>query len=152
MDQGHEELESERFQSSDMLKGNGLSVGTREASDPEVVGVAKRRSFPVVYKLRILKEADACKNPREMGLLLRREGIYSSQLTRWRQRREKMANKNGRSIKAKRTREIEKENECLRRENAKLQFKLKRAEGMLDLQKKAAALFAHLDEQKEKSE
>ena len=50
----------------------------------EVTEKAKRRTFPVEYKRRIVKQADACKAPGEIGALLRREGLYSSQLATWR--------------------------------------------------------------------
>ena len=55
--------------------------------DPEVPARAKRRRFTARYKLRILEEADACRAPGEVGALLRREGLYSSQLTQWRRAR-----------------------------------------------------------------
>jgi transposase len=44
---------------------------------------------PVEYKRRIVKEADACKGPGDIGALLRREGLYSSQLANWRAARER---------------------------------------------------------------
>ena len=56
--------------------------------DPEVSAKAQRRRFPAEYRLRILKEADACRKPGEVGALLRREGLYSSLLTNWRRQRE----------------------------------------------------------------
>ena len=52
----------------------------------EVTEKAKRRAFTVEYKRKIVKEADACKEPGEIGALLRREGLYSSHLTTWRRR------------------------------------------------------------------
>src|SRR5829696_3118909 len=55
----------------------------------EVTEKAKRRTFPVEYKRKIVKEADACKAPGEIGTLLRREGLYSSQLATWRGARER---------------------------------------------------------------
>lgn len=51
--------------------------------DPEVAERAHRRQFTASYKLRVLQEADACKDG-ELGALLRREGLYSSHLTRLR--------------------------------------------------------------------
>src|SRR5450759_838889 len=56
--------------------------------DPELVERAKRRRFTAEYKLRVLREADACSQPGEVGALLRREGLYSSLLTEWRRARE----------------------------------------------------------------
>ena len=56
--------------------------------DPEVPATVQRRRFSAAYRLRILKEADACKKPGEVGALLRREGLYSSLLANWRRQRE----------------------------------------------------------------
>ncbi|MEM4846680.1 MAG: hypothetical protein QW794_02855, partial [Thermosphaera sp.] len=56
--------------------------------NPEVVEKPKRRQFTAEYKLRILQEAEACA-PGELGALLRREGLYSSNLTNWRRQRAK---------------------------------------------------------------
>jgi transposase-like protein len=58
------------------------------APDPELVERARRRRFTAEYKLRVVREADACTAPGEVGALLRREGLYSSHLTQWRQARE----------------------------------------------------------------
>ena len=57
--------------------------------DPELVERARRRRFTAEYKLQILREADACSKPGEIGALLRREGLYSSLLTEWRRQRER---------------------------------------------------------------
>jgi transposase-like protein len=56
--------------------------------DPELVVRPLRRRFSADYKLRVLREADACRRPGEIGALLRREGLYSSLLTEWRRARE----------------------------------------------------------------
>src|SRR4249919_1933629 len=55
----------------------------------EVVAKASRRRFPVEYKRKIVREADACKTPGAVGALLRREGLYASHLTTWRAARER---------------------------------------------------------------
>jgi transposase len=49
---------------------------------------ATRRRFDAAYRLRIVEEADKCTKPGEVGQLLRREGLYSSQLTNWRRQRD----------------------------------------------------------------
>ena len=59
--------------------------GARPAPDPEVVAKPKRRQFTAEYRLRILEEADRCTQPGEVGRLLRREGLYTSHLSAWRQ-------------------------------------------------------------------
>lgn len=54
------------------------------AASTEVVAVAKRRKFTTAYMQRIVREADACTAPGAIGALLRREGLYSSHLSKWR--------------------------------------------------------------------
>ena len=66
--------------------GRALSVGV--VPDPELVEAPRRRRFTAEYKLRIVREADACTRSGEIGALLRREGLYSSLLTEWRRARE----------------------------------------------------------------
>src|SRR5437762_13425518 len=56
-----------------------------ERENGEVVAVARRRKFTASYKRRIVREGDACSNPGAVGALLRREGLYSSHLSIWRQ-------------------------------------------------------------------
>jgi transposase len=58
------------------------------APDPEFVRRPRRRRFSAEYKLRILKEAEACTQPGGIGALLRREGLYSGHLSKWRRQRE----------------------------------------------------------------
>jgi transposase-like protein len=109
--------------------------------DTEVVGVAKRRVFSAAYKRRILEEADRAR-PGEIGLILRREGLYSSHLAVWRKVRSDMASK-------KTTREEVVDVAAYRRlekENAKLKLKLRRGEAMLELQKKAHEILGYDDE------
>ena len=63
----------------------GIRVGV---PDPELVDRPRRRRFSAEYKLRIVREADACSRSGEVGELLRREGLYSSLLTEWRRARD----------------------------------------------------------------
>src|SRR4030067_676007 len=60
-----------------------------EGTQTEVVAKAKRRQHPAEYKLRILREIDECKGSGEVGALLRREGLYSSLVSKWREQRER---------------------------------------------------------------
>jgi transposase-like protein len=119
----------------------GSSGPGKGVPDPEVVARPKRRRFTAEYKLRILREADACKQPGEIGALLRREGLYSSHLVQWRRRREQAAHtqlksrKRGPKAKARDPRLKQ-----LERENARLQRRLKRMALLLDIQKKVGAL------------
>ena len=57
--------------------------------DPEVLERPRRRRFSAEYRLRILRQADACTMPGELGALLRREGLYSSSLANWRRQRDR---------------------------------------------------------------
>ena len=73
------------------MEENGTAPGSGEAkrsaaapADPEVVDKPLRRRFDPSYKLRIVEGADRCTEPGEVGRLLRREGLYSSHLTTWR--------------------------------------------------------------------
>ena len=59
----------------------------RRAPDPEVLAKPTRRRFSAEYRLRIVEEADRCREPGEIGRLLRREGLYSSHLSTWRKAR-----------------------------------------------------------------
>ena len=64
---------------------SGLSATLRAPTpDPEVPAKVQRRRFTAEYRLRLLREADACKKPGALGALLRREGLYSSHLANWR--------------------------------------------------------------------
>ena len=44
----------------------------------------QRRDFTTEFKERILREVDACSERGAIGAILRREGLYSSQLSDWR--------------------------------------------------------------------
>jgi transposase-like protein len=126
-------------------EGGGTGFGLESRTpDPEVVERPARRRFSAEYKRRILREADHCQKKGELGALLRREGLYASHLTMWRRAREKgeigalSPKKRGR--KATRNDPLYKENERLRREKAVVERKLKQAEILLDIQKKASEL------------
>jgi len=110
----------------------------------EVVGKEQRRRFSAEYKLRILREADACKKPGEIGALLRREGLYSSHLASWRAARERgelrALSPKKRGPKAKRPDPREKRIAELERENRRLQARAERAEALVAVQKKLSEL------------
>jgi len=63
------------------------------AVEPEVISIARWRRFSAEYKLRILKEADQCRDSLQIGLLLLQEGLYSHHLYRWRQWRNELSKK-----------------------------------------------------------
>jgi len=111
------------------------------AVDPEVSAKAQRRRFPAEYRLRILKEAESCKKPGELGALLRREGLYSSHLITWRQQRERGALAGMRATKrGPKARPVDPRVKQLEAENRRLQRKLQRAETIITLQKKVAEI------------
>ena len=62
-------------------------AGGTAPPDPEVPARHARRRFTTAYKLEILRRADACRRPGDLGALLRREGLYSSHLVTWRRQR-----------------------------------------------------------------
>ena len=112
-----------------------------EVADPEVVVVATRRQFSAGYKQQILEEAAGCDEPGEVGALLRREGLYSSHLTRWRkQRSEGQINGLSRQKRGRKADAQTQEMEQLRAENERLQAQLEQAELIMDVQKKLSQL------------
>ena len=70
-------------------RATGGSPNAPVAGETEVVAKARRRRFTAEYKRRILREADRCTHPGEIGALLRREGLYSSHVTTWRAARDR---------------------------------------------------------------
>lgn len=109
--------------------------GAGQMANPEVVSVAKRRRHSAEYKLKVLAEIDA--NPGKTGIILRREGLYSSYLSKWRKWRDEMAAEKRPTSKNK---QMHNELAKLKRENARLNLKLQKAEGIIELQKKASEL------------
>ena len=111
--------------------------------DPEVVAKSKRRRFTAAYKQQILTKADAAAEHGGIGALLRREGLYSSHLGKW--RRERAASiRQGleprkRGPKSKRS-PLTEENQKLQRANERLTEQLRKAEIIIDVQKKVGAL------------
>ena len=136
-------LQADREKSSD-------SVIQDQVPDSEVVPKARRRSFSKGEKLRILKLADACTQPGEIGALLRKEGLYSSYLATWREQRDKgqLDQKRGRPEKDPKDKELAR----LRAENAKLSKKLEQAETIIEVQKKLSALLGLNNDQTEKGD
>lgn len=117
----------------------------RSPPEVEVLAKAERRRFTLEYKRQILQEAERCRLPGETGALLRREGLYSSHLAAWRAARSRgelsgaVPKKRGPTAAAphpdsKRILQLE-------RENRRLHARAERAEALVELQKKVAALF-----------
>jgi len=112
--------------------------------DPEVCEKKPRRRFTAAYKLRILKEFDACTQPVEKGTLLRREGLYHSNICTWSRQREKgelqglAPKKRGRKVKE--ANPLAKSVAQLERENRRLNEKLRKAETIIEVQKKVSEI------------
>lgn len=114
--------------------------GIRAVPDPEVTEKAVRRKFTAAFKLRILKEAEACTRQGQLGALLRREGLYYSNITLWRRQINQGLIPKKRGPLAKKPDPNVRRIAELERENAKLTHKLKHAELIIDVQKKVADL------------
>ena len=126
--------------------GGEVSKEGARRSDPEVPEKAQRRRFTAEYKLGILEAADACRDSGEVGALLRREGLYTSNVSVWRQQRQsgalnglqpsKRGRKPRRHPEAKRIEQLERENRRLREE-------LRKAQVIIEVQKKVAHLLGN---------
>ena len=101
--------------------------------DPEVPARHVRRRFTTAYKLEILRKADACTRPGELGALLRQEGLYSSHVVTWRRQREHGLTPKTRG--RKRT-ALDPRVKKLEQENRRLTSRLQRAETIIAFQKK----------------
>lgn len=105
-----------------------------------------RRQFGPEYKLRILQEVDSNRGTRgAIGEILRREGLYASQVAMWKRELEMQlaegikARKRG--PKADPTIPLKKENDRLAKQNTRLKDELRRARLVIDAQKKIAEMF-----------
>lgn len=122
----------------------GAATGTPVHPDPEVPEKRQRRKYTAAYKKQILEEADRCIDSHQIGAILRREGLYSSNLTTWRRQREAgvlaglKPRKRGR--KAQPDDPMKKQVEALQRENKRLNENLRKAEIIIDVQKKVSEL------------
>jgi transposase-like protein len=137
----HEQTTTEQQQEQKQQKQRQKDLAAR-IPDPEVAPKAKRRQFTAEYKLRIVREADACTEPGQIGSLLRREGLYSSYLSTWRRQREEgqlqalSSKKRGCKGQDPSAEELAQ----LQRENERLRARLEQAEIIIDVQKKLSKL------------
>lgn len=140
----HNKQNNEQQQQNHQQKSNFQNLNgrlKRAAPDAEVVVRAKRRQFSRAYKLDILEQAEQCTAAGQLGALLRREGLYSSHLTWWRQARER--GQLDSSTPTKRGRKADPqavELARLKKENERLKKQLKQAELVIDVQKKVSQL------------
>ena len=112
--------------------------------ETEVTAKATRRRFTAAEKLGVLKEADRCRKPGELGALLRREGLYSSHLSAWRaaRLRGELAGlaPRARGPKAEAVDPRDRKIAEQAREISRLQSRLERAEGLIEVQKKVSQI------------
>ena len=113
-------------------------------AETEVVAKAQRRRFTAAEKLRVVREADRCTKPGELGALLRREGLYSSHLSAWRAARQRgeLAGLTARA-RGPKARPVDPRDRKITeqaREITRLQARLERAEGLIAVQKKVAQI------------
>jgi transposase len=125
--------------------GAGGRAAPEGVPDPELVEQAKRRSFTAEYKARILAEADACKQPGEVGELLRREGLYTSHLTYWRKQRrdgalKELGTPRGRKPVDKRDQEIA----ALKRRAERAEAELAKMKRVVEIQGNVSALLEEM--------
>lgn len=119
--------------------GNGKVSG--EIEDTEVTQKPLRRQYRYEYKERLLAEIDACREPGQVGAILRREGLYSQLISKWRQQLKRhgqaglMPQKRGPKAAAS-TGELAR----LQRENERLRQRLERAELIIEVQKKVSQM------------
>jgi len=128
---------------SDSVSANPEGGRAAPRPNPEVVPRAKRRTYTGDYKQQVLDEADAARGSGEIGAVLRRHGLYSSHLTKWRQERKSgiqeglAPQKRGPKSKVN---PLTAENQKLQRDNDRLTDRLRKAEIIIDVQKKVAML------------
>jgi len=143
---GLEEMEGARkatgISSSDRPGG---PVGLSVVPNPEVPEKAIRRRFTAAYKRRILREAETCKETGQLGALLRREGLYSSNLITWRRQAEQ-GTLDALSPKKRGPKEKKPDPSIhriaeLEKETQKLKHKLRQAGLIIEAQKKIAEIF-----------
>ncbi len=115
------------------------------APDPELVERPLRRRFSAEYKLRILRDAEACTRPGEIGALLRREGLYTSHLSAWRKQRdagalEALGRPRGRRPADRRELELGE----LRRRAERAEAELAKARKVIEIQGNVSALLEQM--------
>jgi transposase-like protein len=116
---------------------------TRVMPEVEVAAKATRRRFTVEFKRKVVREADGCKTPGAVGALLRREGLYSSHLTTWRAARDRgelAGAPKKRGPTPQRPDPRDKKIAELERETTRWRKRAERAEALVEVQKKLAAL------------
>jgi transposase len=139
---GGREVERAVGERSGAAAGRAAPAGV---PDPELVERPSRRRFTAEYKLRVLREADACSRPGEVGALLRREGLYTSHLTYWRKQRDagalrELGRPRGRKPADRRDAEIAE----LRRRAERAEAELVKARKVIEIQGNVSSLLEQM--------
>jgi transposase len=127
-----------------MWSSRGMAVTSMKPLGVEVMAKATRRKFSAEYKLEVLREADSCTKPGEIGALLRREGLYTSHLSSWRRQRRQgelgalAPKRRGPSPKEKNP--LAARVAALEKETVRLKARAERAEALVELQKKVSEI------------
>lgn len=119
-------------------------IGQVERPNPEVEArpaKPQRRTFSLAYKRAIVTEAGKCVEPGTIGALLRREGLFSSQLSQWRKQAEAGELKGIPHPRGRKATTQKGEVAQLRQENSRLRSQLEQAELIIGAQKKLAQAF-----------
>ena len=133
------ELEPERSE-------GGSGKASLPTYDSEVPEIPRRRRFTKDQKLRIIRELEQCKIHGGKGIILRREGIYSTQVSQWK------AQLGSSKKKKSSSNDLKNENNRLKRENARLKAKLEKSEKLIEIQKKMAQIIDDLNSKEKPSE
>lgn len=117
-----------------LFAGGKTSVSSH---GPEVAAIPKRRRFGREFKIKILNELEACKMPGGRGMILRREGLFSSQISQWK--------KDMQSSK-KKTKSNADKNELagLKRRIARLEATIEKKDYIIEAQKRMSEILDHL--------
>lgn len=123
-----------------------MTQDDRKAPETEVPEKAERRRFSMAYKLDVLRRLDACRQPGEVGALLRAEGLYSSHVVLWRRQREEAASaglaavRRGRKAGVTDARDVKIAE--LEKELSRVTARAERAEALVELQKKVSEILS----------
>ena len=135
---GKESLEPER---------SGGGKDSLPQYNSEVLAIPKRRRFTDKYKMKVIKEIERCKMSGGKGLILRREGLFSSQISQW-----KAQMGTSKKKKTNKSSDVKNENDRLKRENTRLKLKLEKSEKLIEIQKKMAKIMDELNDNESASE
>jgi len=126
------ELEGDRRSTGDSPKS--IRNFQRDIPHTEICVNKRRRKFSKEFKLMILKEIDESTKPGQIGAILRREGLYSSNITTWREQMER--GKLNKKLDDKHQKKIAE----LSKQNRKLQRELNQAKIIIEVQKKISEI------------